>query len=94
MSWPANVAFEDDAEEAYCRRVAKTFSSREQFEKEKSNLISCEGKKGKEAIIQFKGCAATHFATAVAACATDAQDWPNVETKGRKLPERAAKELG
>merc|ERR1711969_478927 len=36
-------------------RVAKTFDSREQFEKEKKNLITCEDKKGKEAIIQFKG---------------------------------------
>ena len=35
--------------------VAKTFDSREQFEREKSNLITCKDKKGKEAIIQFKG---------------------------------------
>ena len=35
--------------------VAKTFDSREQFEKEKKNLMLCKDDKGKEAIIQFKG---------------------------------------
>ena len=36
-------------------RVAKTFDSREQFEKAKKNLMMCKDDKGKERIIQYKG---------------------------------------